>query len=211
VSKIQDQIVQAVKTLRKGGVVLIPTETVYGLAVDASNSSAVKRLYEIKKRDHSKPLQIMVPSLSDARKMAIFSGKALELAKKFWPGALTMVLKLRPEALKTESNPAPQQDKFDPRISPEINKLNDTVGIRIPDHPIALEILRQVDFPLAVTSANISGDESTVSYAEAEKILGNKLDFLIDGGESRIGISSTVIDASVDNEINIIREGSIKL
>ena len=191
---MQNQILQAVETLKNGGVILLPTETVYGIAVDARNKSAVEKIYEIKNRDYSKPLQVMVASLEEAKKIAEFNSKALELAKKYWPGALTIILKLKPDYLANN-----------------FNKINETVGIRIPNHPMAIEILRHANFPLAVTSANISGENAHVIYEEAKKNFAGKLDMFIDGGESEIGISSTVIDITDESNLKIVRKGSIKL
>jgi L-threonylcarbamoyladenylate synthase len=189
---MQKQILQAVETLKNGGVILLPTETVYGIAVDARNKSAVEKIYEIKNRDYSKPLQIMVSSVEEAKKIAEFNNKAQELAKKYWPGALTIILKLKPDYLANN-----------------FNKMNDTVGIRIPNHSLALEILRAFNSPLAVTSANISGKGDNISFAEAKTSLGDKLDLLIDGGSSDIGISSTVIDLTDETNPKILRQGSV--
>lgn len=191
---MQNQILQAVEILSKGGIILLPTETVYGIAADARNKSAVEKIYEIKERDYSKPLQVMVANIDKAMEIAIFNNKALELAKKFWPGALTIILKIKPGSLPNN-----------------FNKVSDTVGIRIPDHEVALKILDQFGAPVAVTSANISGDPSNINFAEAKKIFGNKLDFFIDGGDSRIGVSSTVIDLTDEKHPKILRHGSVDI
>ncbi len=89
--------------------------------------------------------------------------------------------------------------------------MNETVGIRIPNHPVAIEVLRQLNSPLAATSANISGNDPNIDFASASKTLGDKLDLLIDGGGSAIGISSTVVDLTDENEVKILRQGSVKI
>jgi L-threonylcarbamoyladenylate synthase len=136
----------------------------------------------------------MVASVEEAKKIAVFNNKALELASKFWPGPLTMILKIRPNSLANN-----------------FNKLNDTVGIRIPNHPIALELLRLAKFPLAVTSANISGNDPNVTFNQAKNSIGEKLDFLIDGSESLIGVASAVVDITDEKNLKIIREGTVEL
>ncbi len=186
------KVLQAVKTLKGGGIVLLPTETVYGIAADARNKSAVERIYAIKQRDAAKPLQLLVPSLEVAETIAHFNDKAIQLARKFWPGALTIVLKLRADGIVNH-----------------FNATGDTVGIRIPAHPIALEVLRELGSPLAATSANISGGDDNISFEAASSALGDKLDALIDGGESKVGISSTVVDATDPSDIKILRQGSV--
>jgi L-threonylcarbamoyladenylate synthase len=191
---MDDQILQAVETLKAGGVILLPTETVYGIAADARSKSAIEKIYSIKGREDTKPLQVLVSSLEQAEQIAEFNVKARELARKFWPGALTIVLKLRSDGIPNY-----------------FNKNSDTVGIRIPNHPIALEILRELGSPLAATSANISGQGDNITFAAAQKSLGDKLDMLIDGGESKVGISSTVIDATNPAEIKILRQGSVRI
>lgn len=191
---MDSKITHAVEILKAGGVILLPTETVYGIAADARSKSAIDKIFELKKRDGNKPLQVMVASIEQAEKIAHFNDKARELARKHWPGALTIVLKLRSDG-----------------IANYFNRAGDTVGIRIPNHPIALEIIRELNSPIAASSANISGEDPNIDFATASKTLGDKLDHLIDGGKSTIGISSTVIDATDGANIKIIREGSVKI
>ncbi len=189
-----DTVIKAVETLKNGGVILLPTETVYGIAADARNKSAIEKIYEIKGRDLTKPLQVMVATLEEAEKIAVFNDEARALAKKFWPGALTIILKLKQGSLPNN-----------------FNKLNDTIGIRIPNHEIALEILREFNAPLAASSANISGDTDNVSFAEAKGSLGEGPDFFVDGGGSVIGISSTVVDMTDGKNPKILRQGSVDI
>ncbi len=189
-----ENINKAVETLKAGGVILLPTETVYGIAADARSKSAIEKIYDIKGRNNSKPLQVLVSSLEQAEEIAEFNVKARELARKFWPGALTIVLKLRSDGIPNY-----------------FNKNSDTIGIRIPNHPIALEVLRELGSPLVATSANISGESDNITFAAAQKTLGDKLDMLLDGGESKVGVSSTVVDLTNPAEVKILRQGSVKI
>ncbi len=186
---MQNQIQKAVEVLKAGGIILLPTETVYGIAVDASNNSAMEKIYKLKAREALKPLQIMVKDIERAKKLAVFNDGAEKLAKKFWPGALTIILKYKKDAGLA---------KF--------NKVDDTIGLRIPDHKVALEILEAFGKPLAVSSANISGQEPAIEHDKAAYSL-NGIDLLIDGGISKVGVSSTVV--SLVDGIKILREGSI--
>lgn len=183
-------IEEAIEVLKSGGVILIPTETVYGIAADATNPEAVEKIYKIKNRPREKALQLLVPNLESARKYADFSGLSEKAAEKHWPGELTLVL-----------------DRVDESIS-HLSTNDGTVGVRIPRHPILDELFARIDFPLTATSANISGQPASTTFAEAQEI-GKKLDFLIDGGDCEVGIASTVADLRDPNKITLHREGVI--
>ena len=189
------KIVEAIKILKSGGIILIPTETVYGIAVDARNKSAIDKIYNLKKRDNSKPLQIMVKNLEEAKKLADFNIPSLKLAEENWPGALTLIL----------------NQKDGSSIASNFNQINQTIGIRIPNHPVALQLLENIDFPIAVTSANISGQQSNITYQSAKEIFEDSLGYFLDGGKSEIGISSTVIDYTDEKSPKILRKGSVKI
>ncbi len=167
-------IQQAISELQAGKLVIIPTETVYGIAVDATNDDALNRLFALKKRSTAKPLTVHVASLDQAKEYAIFDERAEKLAANFWPGALTMVLPRR----------------VDTKVSGLVTAGLDTVGIRLPDHQVALEVLRQVGFPLAISSANLSDNASPTNMHTVIK--GASL--VLEGEESRIGVASTVVD-----------------
>ena len=184
-----DLICSAIKS---GELVVIPTETVYGLAADALNPDAVKKIFEVKGRPADNPLIVHIAETKTIEKfVSEVPEMALKLAKKFWPGPLTMILK------KSEIVP-----------SVVTGGLN-TVALRMPSHPVALEILRAVEHTgLAAPSANISGKPSPTSVLHCEKDLGNKVDFIIDGGECDFGMESTVISLVGENPI-ILRPGVI--
>jgi len=186
-------IKEAAKYINEGGVICIPTETVYGLACDASDERAINHIYELKGRDEGKPMQIMVDSLEKAQEIGIFSEKATKVGQKHWPGPLTIVVKRRDNA----------------PISPILSAGLDTVGIRVPDSEIMMNLLKETGKILATTSANISGEPAATSYDEVIHQFGDKLSCVIDGGKSEIGIPSMVVDFVGEN-IKILREGSIK-
>lgn len=185
VSKLKD----AAEVLKKGGVVVFPTDTVYGIAANAFNLKAHKKVYKLKGRSFTKPLIVMASSLKELACVAEMNGMARTLAKKFWPGPLTLIL------------PATQ-------FGTMILGGRSNLGARIPDCKIALALLKLCGFPLVTTSANISGTPSAKSGKEAIKYFKDKVDFIIDGGVSKESMESTVIDVTRFPFI-VIREGCL--
>ena len=181
----------AVDVILRGGLVAVPTETVYGLAGNGLDEDAVASIYAVKGRPEIKPLSLLVPSMDAAESFCIdIPESARKLAEAFWPGPLTIVL--------------PRSD-----VVPDIVTAGgETVGIRCPDHPITLELLRLVGVPLAAPSANISGMPSPKSAQEVLAYFNGKIDCVIDGGICEIGVESTVIDMSM-NPWQIIRQGAL--
>ena len=171
-----DEINKAAELLNQGEVVAIPTETVYGLAANAFDENAVKKVFEIKKRPLFNPLIVHIKSIDYLEKIAKdIPPIALELAKHFWPGSLTLVL--------------PKKD-----IIPDIVTANKkTVAVRVPSHPITLQLLNRLHYPLAAPSANPFGYISPTKAFHVEKQLGNKISFILDGGSCEKGIESTII------------------
>lgn len=162
--------------LEKGALVAIPTETVYGLAANGFNKNAVIKIFETKNRPLFDPLILHTDSIEKIKSFVKeIPPPALELAKKFWPGPLTLLL--------------PKKE-----IVPDIvtSGLPD-VAVRIPDHPLTLELLSQLDFPLAAPSANPFGYVSPTSAQHVQQQLGNKIAYILDGGECRVGIESTIV------------------
>jgi L-threonylcarbamoyladenylate synthase len=191
----KNHVEDAISILNKGGVVIAPTETVYGIIADETKNSAVEKIYQIKERDNKKPLQILLPNIAEAQKYIKFNDKSLELAKKNWPGALTLIL----EAVDGHS------------IADNINSVDNSYGIRVPNSQIIQDILEKFGKPVAATSANISGDNAAVSIASLDKKIIDLADYIIDGGECSIGQSSTVIDYRDEENPKILRQGSVKL
>lgn len=184
---------QAAQIIKTGGLLIFPTETVFGIAADASNSQAIERVYAIKGRDAAKSLSIMVKNIEMAREIAIFTPLAEKLASKYMPGAITIVVKLKKNA----------------SISPLVTQ-NGMIGIRIPDHEIALDLLRSCNIPIIATSANISGADNLRNINEIKDIFANKVDMIIEGKLGENPIASTVVDCTGDQPL-ILRQGKIIL
>jgi L-threonylcarbamoyladenylate synthase len=182
---------EATNLLQTGQVVALPTETVYGLAANALDPSAVKRIFEIKGRPAHNPIIVHVADVAMAREcVSDWAPMAEKLARAFWPGPLTLVL---PRA----------------KAIPELVTAGGaTVGVRWPSHPFIQAVIRECRFPLAAPSANLAGRVSPTSAEHVRKDLGGKIPLIIDGGQCQIGIESTVIDLSVHSP-RLLRPGMI--
>ena len=189
--KSEEQLPEAAALLRAGAMVAVPTETVYGLCVNGLDSSAVAALYEIKGRPQVKPLSLMIPSADKIDRYAHdVPPAARTLAEKFWPGPLTIVLPAR-------------------ELIPEIVLAGgDTVGLRCPDHPLTLALLRLANIPLAGPSANPSGSPSPKNAGEVLAYFDGRIAAVADGGECGLGLESTVIDMS-RVPYRILRQGAL--
>ncbi|MBM4345324.1 MAG: threonylcarbamoyl-AMP synthase [Deltaproteobacteria bacterium] len=179
----------ATDALRAGRLVVVPTETVYGLAADARDGCAVARIYEAKGRPRFNPLIAHVADLAAARQLVVFDGAAYQLAEAFWPGPLTLVL---------------------PRLADcPVSQLAGaglpTLAVRVPDHPVALELLRAFGAPLVAPSANVSG---RLSPTRAEHVAGHLADLVLDGGPCRVGVESTIVQV-VAGRIRVLRPGGV--
>ncbi len=170
---------QAVQLLRDGGVVAFPTDTVYGVGVDPFQAEAVRKLYRIKGRPENKPIAILLGSIEDVARVAQNPSKTFSrLAERFWPGGLTLIVEARD-------------------LPPEITAGGSTVGVRMPDHPLTLELLRGFGGPIATTSANRSGENPATSAEDVDAQLGNLVNLIVDGGDTFTKVASTVLDLSV--------------
>ena len=181
----------AISTINNGGVIAFPTDTVYGVACDLWNPEAIDKVFAAKKRTKNKPLPILVgvqEQLSQITDISQINQNILALLKRFWPGAMTVIM--------------PKQASIPQNLSPF-----DTIGVRMPNHSRLLELLKKTG-PLAVTSANISGDENPTSAFEVNQQLGGRIDLILDGGKTDSAIPSTVI-ASTKDGFNILRQGAI--
>ena len=177
----------AVLAIRRGGVVAIPTDTVYGLACDPASTSAVSRIYAIKRRPDRLELTLLAASLADIEADVELSPAARTLAARYWPGALSIV-----SALRSRRWAIPREGT--------------TLSVRIPDHPIALELLRRTG-PLATTSANRHGEPAADTAAGVAAALGAEIDTVLDGGRSA-GLASTIIDCTTTTP-RVLRDGPI--
>jgi L-threonylcarbamoyladenylate synthase len=186
-----NKIQYAVEVLQAGGLVAFPTETVYGLGADALNAGAVQKVFEAKGRPSDNPLIVHIASLENVRQFAVsVSEKGLQLARRFWPGPLTLVF----------------QRKIG--VPDGVTAGLETVALRVPDHPVTLELLRQFKSGIVGPSANISGKPSPTSAEHVHNDLNGKIDLIIDAGSTTIGVESTVLDVTVDPPI-ILRIGGL--
>jgi len=185
------EIAKAVEILRRGGIVAFPTETVYGLGGDATNEGAVERIFAAKGRPGTNPVIVHVADMGIAKKYAEEWPREAEiLAERFWPGALTLVVR------KGEA------------IVGAVTAGRETVGLRVPNHPVALELLREFGGAVAAPSANRSTRVSPTTAEHVREELGEGVDFILDGGACSVGIESTVLDLTVRPAM-ILRPGAI--
>ena len=187
----------AIEVLRKGKVIVFPTDTVYGLGCICNIEQATDKIYDLKNRDSRKPLILFVSNLKQVKDLACNIPQiAKELMNKFWPGPLTIILRAK------ENIPISQACIF------KTDKFN-TISFRIPNHPTPRFLVKELGVPLATTSANISGyNHQATSIKVLEKIFENKADLCIDDNEMPIGIESTIVNAA-SFPLTIIREGAI--
>jgi len=185
-------ISKAAALIRAGHLVAFPTETVYGLGADATNGRAVAAIFAAKGRPTFNPLIVHVKDTVQAAEFAEFSPLAKTLATAFWPGGLTLVLPRRPDC----------------RLSLLVSAGLDTVALRAPSHVLAQRLIAEAGVPLAAPSANPSGRVSPTSAAHVEEGLGGKIDLILDGGRTPIGIESTVIGFEADRPV-LLRPGAV--
>jgi L-threonylcarbamoyladenylate synthase len=167
----------AARCLAEGGLVAFPTETVYGLGADATNAAAIARLYAAKGRPAFNPLIAHVGDIAAARRIARFDAQATRLAEAIWPGPLTLVLP------KTTDCP----------VAELATAGLETIAIRVPAHPVALEILRAFGGPVVAPSANLSGHVSPTTAAHVQSDLAGRIDLIVDGGPVEVGVESTIV------------------
>ncbi|MBV9540148.1 MAG: threonylcarbamoyl-AMP synthase [Alphaproteobacteria bacterium] len=185
-------IADAASLLHEGGLVAFPTETVYGLGADARNGRAVARIFEAKGRPSFNPLIVHVRDRAEAERYAVFNDTATQLAATFWPGALTLVLPRRPDC----------------RLSELVSAGLDTVALRVPSHPLAAKLIAQSGAPIAAPSANASGKITATTAQHVARSLGDKVDLILDGGATLMGLESTVIGFDGGKPV-LLRTGAI--
>lgn len=191
--EIEDKIGAAAKILQDGGLVGIPTETVYGLGANALDGTAVKRIFEAKGRPQDNPLIIHVTGAQWLpRYCADVPPLAYVLARKFWPGPLTMILKRRPI------------------IPDETTAGLDTVAVRCPNHPVTLAIIREAGIPIAAPSANLSGRPSCTTAQDVLEDMDGRISGVVDGGPCAVGVESTILDLTCDPP-RLLRPGGLPL
>ena len=188
-SKDENAIEEAAEILKKGGVIVYPTDTLYGLGVDATDTNCVKKIFEIKGREFSKPISIAVGSVDQAKNICEWNENADKLAKKFLPGPLTLVLKLRK------------------KMPIDLAAGSSNIGVRIPDSDFLLSLMKKIKFPITATSANKSGENDPINAEMAMEQVGKLVDLVVDGGPCKYEKPSTVVDLT--SEPRILREGVI--
>jgi len=187
----EKNIAVASEIIRNGGLVVYPTETVYGLGCDPFNIQAVEKVFQAK-GNRKKPLPILASNIEHIEKVAYLSKNAKLVAAKFWPGPLTIVLRKKTSL-------------------PDVVTCNqDSVGVRIPRHDVAIRLIQLSDGLLIGTSANKTGKEPPKTADEAAEQIGQEVDVILDGGPVRFGISSTIVDFT-SAKPKILREGPISL
>ena len=189
-----DAVAEAARLILAGEPVAVPTETVYGLAADATNAKAVDRIYETKARPTFNPLIVHVSSLASAEPIGEFNAEARRLAERHWPGPLTLVVPLRQGA----------------GIASIVTAGLPTIGLRIPAHPAMQALLRAVDRPLAAPSANASGSISATRAEHVLKSLGGRIPLIIDAGATERGLESTIV-AATGGPLRLLRPGPIEV
>jgi L-threonylcarbamoyladenylate synthase len=183
---------ESLRFLRHGGVVAFPTDTLYGLGADAFSPKAVRRVFDIKGRASKSGLPLLIGDAADLDMVAVdITDLARTFAEKFWPGPLTLVL---PRSA---------------RVPSVVTGGLDTVAVRIPDHPVPRALARSLGRPITGTSANPAGGPDPVSAADVKRLLGEAVDYIIDGGPSPLGSPSTILDLSGDRP-RILRAGAVR-
>ena len=187
----QSNIKKAKKYLDKNYCIAVPTETVYGLAANAYSNSAVKKVFNLKKRPKNNPLIVHYSGINSLKKDCLLNDNFIKLYKKFSPGPITFILKL----------------KKDSKISKYVTNNKKSLAVRFPKHKILKELLTQLSYPLAAPSANITTKVSAVQTSDVKEEFGNKIKYILDGGRCTIGIESTIINLT--NKPTILRLGGL--
>ncbi len=186
-----NQVYEVVEVLRSGGVAAIPTDTVYGLAANGLDESAAARVFEVKSRHERMPLPLLLAGVEDLSLCCTDVPDFVRvLAESFWPGSLTLVLR-RSDA-----------------IPDAVTGGGETVGVRVPDHPVPKEIAKRLGAPITGTSANRSGLPPATTANEVREQLGERVDYVLDGGAVRSGVPSTVLDLTGPEPV-IVRPGAV--
>ena len=188
-------IAQAARILESGGLVAVPTETVYGLAARADSAEAVAKIYTAKGRPDFNPLIVHVAGLEKAQRYAVFSPQARALAEAHWPGPLTLVLPRRADA----------------GLADAVTAGLPTIALRAPAHPAMRTLLESLDFPLAAPSANRSGFISPTTPAHVLASLDGRIDMVLDGGATEAGVESTIVAVRADGSVEELRPGPLQI
>lgn len=186
-------ILEAADIIRNGGVIVFPTRNLYGLGADAFNPDAVARVFDIKRRPPDKPVSILIPSRRDLDRLVTdIPAAAIKLMDRFWPGRITLVFPARPE------------------VSPVLTAGTGKIGIRVPEHPVAVALIAALDRPITGTSANLSGMPGVHRIGDLPQAIIDSVDLVLDAGDLKIGVGSTVVDVTTDPP-EMLREGEVSM
>ena len=185
-------IAEAAEALRAGGVIVMPTDTLYGIGADATNETAVARVFDVKGRGDDKPLLVLAPDLATVERDVTLSSTARILADRFWPGPLTLIASRRSDA----------------RLARGLNPAGTSIGVRVPNRAETLALLRALGRPITAPSANRTGETPARTATEALHTLGALVDLVLDGDASRESEPSTIIDCA-GARARLVREGAI--
>ena len=201
----------AAQIINEGGVIVVPTDTVYGVACDPFNEAAVAKIYELKRRPRTKALQILMSGVEDLEKLGLYLPSPLDiLGKKFLPGGYSPIARAKKGSIASNLATLCKMNENDAQNDAQTQETEATQGVRVPDCPELMQILR-VTGPLAASSANRSGNESADSVEEAFAAFGNEIPLYLNAGPTRSHVASTVVGADSNDEdgIVILREGVI--
>lgn len=188
----EKELQEVISILENDGVIVFPTDTVYGIGCNCYSKKAIENIFKAKKRARNKPINVLTDSVEKIEKIAYTKEKEKKLINTYMPGAFTIILDKKEQV-------------------PDILTAGlQTVGVRIPNNEIALCILKKFPYPLATTSANESGEDAGIKVEDFKDYFDGVVDAIIDGGESEIKIASTIVRVEND-KINVLREGSIKI
>lgn len=190
---IEKKLSPAADAIKRGGLVVFPTETVYGLGGDATSSSSAEKIYEAKNRPSDNPLIIHISEPGEAEKYTYTTDLYYKLAEKFMPGPLTVILRAR------ENIPRKTRGGLE------------TVAVRCPSHPVARALISMAGVPIAAPSANLSGSPSPTSPTHVIDDMNGRVDFIIDGGDSDFGLESTIVKINSDGSLTLLRPGAVTL
>lgn len=203
----EESLQMAAQIINEGGVIVVPTDTVYGVACDPFNEAAVAKIYELKRRPRTKALQILMSGVEDLEKLGLYLPSPLDiLGKKFLPGGYSPIARAKKDSVASNLATLCKTNETDEKTQ----AIESTQGVRVPDCPELMQILR-VTGPLAASSANRSGNESADSVEEAFAAFGNEIPLYLNAGPTRSHVASTVVGADSNDKdgIVILREGVI--
>lgn len=209
----EESLQMAAQIINEGGVIVVPTDTVYGVACDPFNEAAVAKIYELKRRPRTKALQILMSGVEDLEKLGLYLPSPLDiLGKKFLPGGYSPIARAKKDSVASKLATLCKTNETDEKTqeTETTQAIESTQGVRVPDCPELMQILR-VAGPLAASSANRSGNESADSVEEAFAAFGNEIPLYLNAGPTRSHVASTVVGADSNDKdgIVILREGVI--